>query len=100
MTHIRCGGSSGLTPRWCGRRPEILERRKAPLSQQQIRERAATRLKTVGAILKKLVREGGRIERNAEAGYSVVAGPNAIPFRRRCPMPPKAARCPAPDLRA
>ena len=44
-----------------------------PLSQRQIRERAATRHKTVGAILQKLVQEG-RIERNAEGGYSVVAG--------------------------
>ena len=46
---------------------------KAPLSQRQIRERAATRHKTVGVILQNLVREG-RIERNAEGGYSVVAG--------------------------
>ena len=61
--------------------PETPERRvlkalagaKTPLSQRQIRERAATRHKTVGAILQKLVREG-RIERNAEGGYSVIAG--------------------------
>ena len=61
--------------------PETPERRvlkalagaKAPLSQRQIRERAATRHKTVGVILQKLVQEG-RIERNAEGGYSVVAG--------------------------
>ena len=61
--------------------PETPERRvlkalagaKAPLSQRQIRERAATRHKTVGVILQKLVQEG-RIERNGEGGYSVVAG--------------------------
>ena len=61
--------------------PETPERRvlkalaeaQAPLSQRQIRERAATRHKTVGDILQKLVQEG-RIERNAEGGYSVVAG--------------------------
>ena len=50
-----------------------IARAKAPLSQRQIRERAATRHKTVGVILQKLVREG-HIERNAEGGYSVVAG--------------------------
>ena len=60
--------------------PETPERRilkalseaEAPLSQRQIRERAATRHKTVGAILRKLVQEG-RIERNTEGGYSIVA---------------------------
>ena len=59
--------------------PETPERRilqaladaSAPLSQRQIRERAATRHKTVGAILQKLVSEG-RVERDAEGGYSVV----------------------------
>ena len=61
--------------------PETPERRvlkaladaRAPLSQRQIRERAATRHKTVGAILQKLVQEG-RIEHNAEGGYSILAG--------------------------
>ncbi len=42
----------------------------ASLSQRQIRERAATRHKTVSAILAKLVREG-RIKRDIEGGYSV-----------------------------
>ncbi len=47
-----------------------------PLSQRQIRERAATRHKTVGAILGKLVCEG-RVERDAAGGYSIVeAGMN------------------------
>ena len=52
---------------------KALEGATAPLSQRQIRERAVTRHKTVGAILQKLVREG-RVVRNAEGGYSVVAG--------------------------
>ena len=69
-------------------RPETPERRilqalaeaEAPLSQRQIRERAATRHKTVGAILRKLVREG-RIRNDAEGRYSVVTGEtrNAAP---------------------
>ena len=47
-----------------------------PLSQRQIRERAATRHKTVGAILGKLVCEG-RVERDAAGGYGIVeAGMN------------------------
>ena len=62
-------------------RPETPERRilqalaeaDAPLSQRQIRERAATRHKTVGAILRKLVREG-RIRHDAEGRYSLVTG--------------------------
>ena len=55
-----------------GRVLKALAAARTPLSQRQIRERAATRHKTVGAILQKLVREG-RIERNAEGGYSIVA---------------------------
>ena len=62
-------------------RPETPERRilqaladaEAPLSQRQIRERAATRHKTVGAVLRKLVREG-RIRNDAEGRYSLVSG--------------------------
>ena len=66
---MRCGGSSGLTPRWCGGKPETLERRKAPLPQQQIRERAATRLKTVGAILEYFRQDGGYyVGSNGDAG--------------------------------
>ena len=55
-----------------GRVLKVLATARAPLSQRQIRERAATRHKTVGAILQRLVREG-RIERNAEGGYSIAA---------------------------
>ena len=43
----------------------------APLSQRQIRERAATRHKTVGAVLQGLVREG-RIRHDAEGRYTLV----------------------------
>ena len=42
-----------------------------PLSQRQIRERAATRHNTVGAIVRTLVREG-RIHHDAEGRYSLV----------------------------
>ena len=51
-----------------------------PLSQRQIRERAATRHKTVGAVLKKLVREG-RVRHDAEGHYSLAAdqADNAAP---------------------
>ena len=60
--------------------PETPERRilralaeaEAPLSQRQIRERAATRHKTVADALQKLVREG-RIRQDAEGRYSLVA---------------------------
>ena len=86
--------------------PETPERRvlkalagaKASLSQRQIRERAATRHKTVGAILQKLVQEG-RIERNAEGGYSVVAGATdkAAPVdAANGSRPPQAPRFPIP----
>ena len=50
---------------------QALAEAETPLSQRQIRERAATRHKTVGAILGKLVCEG-RVERNAAGGYSIV----------------------------
>ncbi len=69
-------------------RPETPERRilqalaeaETPLSQRQIRERAATRHKTVGAILRKLVREG-RIRHDSEGHYSLVTAEseNAAP---------------------
>ncbi len=60
--------------------PETPERRilqalaeaEAPLSQRQIRERAATRHKTVADALQKLLREG-RIRQDAEGRYSLVA---------------------------
>jgi len=59
---------------------QALAEAEAPLSQRQIRERAATRHETVGAILRKLVREG-RIWHDAEGRYSLVKGEsgNAAP---------------------
>ena len=67
---LRQPPQAGVAPQ-----PETPERRvlkalagaRAPLSQRQIRERAATRHKTVGAILQKFVQEE-RIERNSEGG--------------------------------
>ena len=61
-------------------RPDTPERRilqalaeaDAPLSQRQLRERAATRHHTVGAIVRTLVREG-RIRHDAEGRYSLAA---------------------------
>ena len=60
--------------------PETPERRilqalanaDAPLSQRQIRERAATRPATVAEALHKLIREG-RVERVPEGGYRIAA---------------------------
>ena len=68
-------------------RPEPPERRilqaladtKTPLSQRQLRERAATRPATVAHTLQSLLREG-RVERAPEGGYRIAAapaGPNA-----------------------
>ena len=65
----------------------------APLSQRQIRERAATRHKTVGAILRKLVREG-RIRHDAGERYSLVASQSEKPAANR--GRPDAARFPPP----
>ena len=87
-------------------RPETPERRilqalaeaDAPLSQRQIRERAATRHKTVGAILRKLVREG-RIRHDAKGRYSLVTGEseNAAPDDAANGSPhPDASRFPPP----
>ncbi|WP_419915113.1 hypothetical protein [Hoeflea sp.] len=61
-------------------RPETPEERvlkalaeaQAPLSRRQVRERAATRNKTVGAILKKLVGEQ-QVQHDAEGRYSIAA---------------------------
>ena len=63
-----------------GPRPDTPERRilqalaeaDAPLSQRQIRERAATRPKTVAEALSKLVGEN-RVERASEGGYRLAA---------------------------
>lgn len=73
---LRQPPSAGAAPQ-----PETPERRildalaeaDAPLSQRQIRQRAATRHKTVASVLKKLVLEG-RIRHDAERRYSLVAG--------------------------
>ena len=78
-------------------RPETPERRilqalaeaDAPLSQRQIRERAATRHHTVGAIVRTLLREG-RIRHDSEGRYSLVASPTEKP------SPPNAANATRP----
>ena len=87
--------------------PETPERRvlkalagaRAPLSQRQIRQRAATRHKTVGAILQKLVQEG-RIERNAEGGYSLVASQPDKAAPAANGSDPDAGRFPVPTAHA
>jgi len=61
---------------------EALAEASAPLSQRQIRERAATRHKTVGAVLQRLVGEG-RIRHDAERRYSLVAGQPEKPAANR-----------------
>ena len=53
---------------------QALAKANAPLSQRQIRERAATRPKTVAEALSTLVREN-RVERASEGGYRLAAGP-------------------------
>ncbi len=84
--------------------PETPERRilqaladaDTPLSQRQIRERAATRHKTVAAVLQGLVREG-RVRHDTEGRYSLVesqsekTAPAANGSR-----PPDTARFPTP----
>ena len=50
---------------------QAIENAECPLSQRQIRQRAATRPATVADALNKLVREG-RVERVPEGGYRVV----------------------------
>ena len=86
-------------------RPETPERRilqalaeaDAPLSQRQIRERAATRHHTVGAVLRTLVREG-RIHHDAEGRYRLVASPTekAAPLDAANASRADAARFPVP----
>ena len=51
---------------------EVLADAQYPLSQRQIRQRAATRNTTVGTILGKLVRER-RVENDAKGRYRIVA---------------------------
>ena len=50
---------------------EVLADAQSPLSQRQIRERAATRHTTVATILAKLVRDG-HVEHHAAGGYRIV----------------------------
>ena len=64
---------------------EILAEAEAPLSQRQIRERAATRATTVTAALRTLIRER-RVERAPEGGYRIaLAAANAR--HRQDPLP-------------
>ena len=87
-------------------RPETPERRilqtladaDTPLSQRQIRDRAATRHHTVGAIVRTLVREG-RIRHDAQGRYSLVASQAdkaAPPDAANRTRPPGIARFPVP----
>ena len=71
---------------------QALAQADAALSQRQIRQHAATRHKTVGVILHKLVREG-RVRHDAEGRYSLVADL----FEAR---PPDASRFPVPTAHA
>ena len=74
-------------------RPETPERRilqaladtTTPLSQRQLRERAATRPATVAETLQSLLREG-RVERAPEGGYRIVTAPHR-PQRQAPPGP-------------
>ena len=86
--------------------PETPERRilqalaeaETPLSQRQIRERAATRHNTVGAIVRTLLREG-RIRHDAQGRYSLVASPTQTaspPDAANASPPPGIARFPVP----
>ena len=87
-------------------RPDTPERRilqalaeaDAPLSQRQIRERAATRHHTVAAIVRTLLREG-RIRHNAEGRYRLVTSQvetAAPPDDANSTRPPDTARFPVP----
>ena len=87
--------------------PETPERRilkaladaAAPLSQRQIRERAATRHKTVGAILQKLVSEG-HVRRDAKGRYSLVANQSETTAPAANGSGPDPARFPVPAAHA
>ena len=87
-------------------RPETPERRvlkalaeaHTPLSQRQVRERAATRHKTVSAILKKLVGER-RVRHDAEGRYSLVASQSEKAAPAANGSDPDAARFPVPAAR-
>ena len=82
-----------------GTSPETPERRilralaeaEMPLAERQIRERAATRHKTVADILQKLVREG-RIRHDDEGRYSIIARQSEMtaPGTARSPVPGSA----------
>ena len=81
---------------------QVLVDAEKPLSQRQIRERAATRHATVATILATLVREG-RVEHDAAGGYHIVGTAT-----KKCAAPsdaanaahhPDALRFPAPGSR-
>ena len=81
---------------------QVLADAQMPLSQRQIRQRAATRHTTVTTILGKLI-DDGRIKHDAALGYSIVAtattkraAPNAPANGARHP---DALRFPAPGSR-
>ena len=81
---------------------QVIADAEGPLSQRQIRERAATRHGTVGTILGKLVSEG-RVERDAAGGYGIAgtgmkktATPDDAPNSERDPV---ALRFPVPGSR-
>ena len=61
---------------------QVIAEAEKPLSQREIRERAATRPATVGTALEKLIREH-RIECASGGGYRI-AGPDT---RHRDPLP-------------
>lgn len=71
---------------------QAIENAEGPLSQRQIRERAATRPATVAETLHKLTGEG-RVERVPEGGYRVAVNDNgrrqALPTTVTAPNPGK-----------
>ena len=87
--------------------PETPERRilkalaeaQAPLSQRQIRERAATRHKTVADILQRLV-GAGRIRHDAEGRYCLLASQSEKAVPAANGSNPDPARFPVPTAHA
>ena len=74
---------------------EILAEAQTPISQRQIRERAETRHKTVGAILAKLLREG-IVTRDAGGGYRIAESATTQRPAANASDHPNAARFPVP----
>ena len=118
LTARRAAGARHLTGAWClaaargsrrtkpgawpERRARILDalaEADAPLSQRQIRQRAATRQRIVGAILQRLVREG-RVRHDAERRYCLVASQSANPSPAANGSDPAAPRFPVPVTHA